>query len=216
MNWSRVPKRFFIEGVLLAALSVAVCLPWGCSGARNTATGPAWNSTFELPNGITAYPGTLSSESEPAAVAPTTGPIAETSHVVLAVDTVIGELGAIVSLPVSDSEVAFFTVPPGALEANTNIKAEVSRALVGMDRQSTQFEFGPDGLVFRIPALLTFKSAEAEGSTLDLEWWDPARALWVQSAEAVVVLGHATFPVLHFSTYRVVERVSLGGQQKSK
>jgi len=32
----------------------------------------------------------------------------------------------------------------------------------------------------------------------------------------VVILGHATFPVLHFSDYRVTERISLGGQQNKK
>lgn len=215
MSFNRVPKRFLIETVVLAALCLAICLPWGCSGEPHT-TGPTWNSTFELPNGVIAYPGSLSDEFAVSSVAPTKIPLGDSNLVITTVEIVVGILGGVVSMVLSEDESAFLTVPPGALLSNANIKADVAREPLGMDRRSTQFTFGPEGLVFRLPALLTIKSVEPEGTTLDLEWWDPSQELWVKSAEAVVILGHATFPVQHFSTYRVTERVSLGGQQKAK
>jgi len=215
MNCPRAKRRFLIEIVLLAGLSLAVCLPWGCSGQPHT-TGPTWNNTFELPNGVMAYPGTFTDASAPAAHVPIVIPADDSCIYITTVEIEVGALGGVVTMQVSDSESAYLTVPPGALLANEKITADVSQEKVGLDLRKTQFQFGPDGLEFRLPALLSIRSMEAEGALLDLEWWDPVGALWVRTAEAVVVTGHATFPVLHFSTYRVTERVSLGGQQKAK
>jgi len=215
MHSNRVPKRFLIEAALLAVLALTISLPWGCSREQHT-TGPTWNNTFELPNNVTAYPGTLSDEIAVSTVAPTKIPLDDPDLVITSVEIVVGLLGGVVTMVLSENESAFLTVPAGALLSNENIKADVSREPLGMDRRSTQFTFEPDGLVFRLPALLTIKSVEPEGTTLDLEWWDPSRNQWVQSAQAVVILGHATFPVLHFSDYRVTERISLGGQQNKK
>lgn len=216
MNPARVPKRLLIEGALLAALAMAVCLPWGCSTPLQHTTGPAWNSTFKLPNGVIAYPGTPLNEADQSTQDPALVPLCDSTTVTLTFESEVGVTGGVVDMPLSDSEHAHLTVPPGALLANTVIKADVSRNSVGLDQRFTHFEFGPDGLVFRIPAMLTVRADNPEGTVLDLEWWDPARELWVPSAEAVVVVGHATFPMMHFSDYRVVERVSLGGQQKHK
>lgn len=213
MKPNRYPGRILIESVLLAGLSLAVCLPWGCSGQVHT-TGPDSNNTFKLPNGVIAYPGTLTNETASPSTVPIIIPAEEPG--VTTVETEVGILGGVVIMKLSENESAYLTIPAGALLAETNIIADVSRENVGVSHRKTQFEFGPDGLVFRAPALLSIKSTEPEGALLDLEWWDPVGEAWVQTAEAVVVSGHATFPVSHFSNYRVTERISLGGQQKAK
>ena len=197
-NPRRVPKRFLIEAVLLAGLSLTVCLPWGCSGQHNT-TAPASNNTFELPNGVIAHPGTFTNESASSSQVPIIYIADDPVEPILTVEADVGALGGVVTMQVT-----------------AKITADVTREAVGVDQRKTQFEFGPDGLEFRVPALLSIRSTEPEGALLDLEWWDPANELWVRTAEAVVVTGHATFPVSHFSNYRVTERVSLGGQQKTK
>jgi hypothetical protein len=210
--------RYIVEALVLGALAVAVLMPWGCSRSPQDAMGPGSGNTFPLPNGVIAHPGTIKSESIwPSDPVYSTSPLfTDSSLLVTTFDKVIGLAGGVIAMPLGDSETSYFTVVAGALLANTRITADVYREQVGVDIRHTEFHFGPDGLLFRLPALLSYKTAEVDGSILNLYWWDPTAQDWVVSAQAVVVLGYATFPVLHFSDYRVVDRISLGGQRGTK
>lgn len=210
--------RYIVEALVLGTLAVAILLPWGCSRSPQNTMGPSLGNTFPLPNGVIAHPGTIKSEalwpSDP--VYSTSPLLGDSSLLVTAFDQVIGLLGGVITMPLGNNETSYLTVVAGALLSNTRITADVYREQVGLDVRHTEFHFGPDGLLFRLPALLSFKTAEPDGSILNLYWWDPAAQEWVVTAQAVVVLGYATFPVLHFSDYRVVDRISLGGQRGTK
>ena len=56
--------RYALEGLILAALSVAVFIPWGCSRSPVAPDGSTTLSTFTLPNGVIAHPGEKRPETE--------------------------------------------------------------------------------------------------------------------------------------------------------
>jgi hypothetical protein len=215
--------RYLIEATVLAGLTAAVFVPWGCS---QTPLGPAavpTHNTFTLPNGILAYPGkslpstpvqdstaqTIPIHIEPDD--PTVDPGTEKG----AWTDSIGAQGGVIDMAV-EGETSFFFVPVNGVLEKTEIQVRMYRRDDIADRRITEFHFSPDGLRFYNPAMLSYRTALKDGEILDLSWWDPAAQKWMQSAQAVVVAGYVTFPVFHFSDYRTTERVSLGGQRGSR
>jgi len=111
-----------------------------------------------------------------------------------------------------DGEISYFTVPEQALAKSNTIVVTVLRDQNAVDRRITDFHFEPEGLVFDLPATLSYPTPLKDGEKLLLYWWDKDREAWMESAVTFVVGGYAAFPITHFSDYRIVERISLGGQ----
>ena len=211
--------RYTIEAAVLGLLALVVVAPWGCSVAPvapETSVAP----TFTLPNGIIAYPGTKLGEDT--ALPPgdsSTGPIYQapmekTVNLEGTFEESLDGTGGVVTMDV-DGEVSYFVVPDGALTKTEIIRITVYRDQNVVDKRITDFHCEPEGLVFDDPAQLAFRSAMKEGSRLLLHLWDTRDQKWVEAAETVVIAGYATFPIMHFSDYRVTERISLGGQQNA-
>jgi hypothetical protein len=102
---------------------------------------------------------------------------------------------------------ATLTVPPGAIAQNTTIT-------MTMDQSRVLVYFGPDGLVFKQPALLNVTVSGLTLSNLlfgqqaNYYWYDPNKQVWVQMPAQSIVsdLLHLTFvaqsaQVPHFSRY---------------
>jgi hypothetical protein len=104
-----------------------------------------------------------------------------------------------------------FRVPPGALNDSTYITVQSSffaRNLQGKVYKKLELEFGPDGLVFSVPATLKFASVllgAGEGDELILRWFDPESESWVVVQKVIVNPGLSlvTFEISHFSRYAI-------------
>lgn len=213
--------RYLAEAVVLLGLALAVFVPGGCSQTPVSPVVPTYN-TFPLPNGVIAYPGTLLPGSDIAAVAPFTIPIRLEDTTVKeegiwtdSVDTG----GGVIALDMT-GEASYFTVAPDGLDEKTEIRVSMYRYESRFffpestsTERITEFHFEPEGLVFKEPSQLSYQTSLKDGEKLELHYWDPDKEQWLKSADAVVVNGYATFPILHFSDYRTTERVSLGGQR---
>lgn len=214
-----------LEASILLGLCLVVYMPWGCSKSPLAPGVPIVESTFLLPDGTIAYPGTKLSDTEPASPdsalttpvtmepdSDTTG----TTKLITTVGTYEEEMDTLGGTVVMDlgGETSYFYVPKEALEERTIITVEVYRDLSRATEVVTEFHFGPAGLRFSKATQLVFPTQSVEGETMELLWWDRWLQQWMLSAEAIVVSGHATFPITHFSKYRTTERISLGGQGK--
>lgn len=211
--------RYVIEAAVLAGLTLAVLVPWGCSRSPLGPDTIPTNNTFTLPNGVVAYPGSSlpleESPDEPLAVPiilDTTGTTGEEKGTWL--DSIDLE-GGVIDMDV-EGEKSYFFVPTSGLEEKTEIRVTMFRRPTTVDKRITEFHFEPGGLQFRAAAMLSYHTLLKDGEILQLSWWDATSGKWVLSAEAVVVGGYATFPVYHFSDYRTTERVSLGGQRAAQ
>ncbi len=210
---TRARIRYLVEAVLLLGLALAVFVPGGCS---HSPVGPEQTlNTFLLPNGIIAHPGTVLPGNELAIDAPYTIPIRVEDTTVkeegIWKDTIDSD-GGVIAMELEGTS-SFFTVAPEGLEEKTEIRVTLFRLESAVDKRITEYHFEPDGLTFRNASLLSLNTILKDGEKLELLYWDPAAGKWLKSAEAVVVNGYATFPILHFSDYRTTERVSLGGQR---
>lgn len=217
-------RRYLIEAAILSLLSLLVVAPWGCSSAPLAPIPATAARTLTLPNGLIVLPGTILGGNDPAEAGtfdlsprPYTldssaagskmeeyGPFVED----------ITSTGGVIVMTI-DEDSSFFVVPDEGLDKTTQISVSVMRDLNAADARITEFAFQPEGLRFEKPASLAYRTDEKEGERVILYWWDAPKAIWVASAEAIVVNGYCTFPIEHFSKYRVKERISLGGQRGS-
>jgi hypothetical protein len=212
-------RRYTIEAVLLSILAIAVFSPWGCSRSPLAPEQAQVVSTFTLPNGVIAHPGTKLDETELADPGTfSLGPIIQDPMDAKEMGTFEEEIdsdGGGIQLDL-DGEMSYFSVPEDALSKSTVITVDVFRDQNAVDRRITEFHFEPEGLEFDRPAVLSYHTLLKEGDKIKLYWWDKARDAWVFTAEAIVVGEYAAFPITHFSDYKIVERISLGGQGDSE
>ena len=127
----------------------------------------------------------------------------------------INSTGGVITLTLN-ADTSYFIVPDAGLEKSTEIAVTVRRDLNAADARITEFDFQPEGLKFEKSAELAYRTDAKDGEKLLLYWWQARTGTWVESAEALVVNGYATFPVEHFSKYRTKEKISLGGQRGSQ
>ncbi|HXF49868.1 MAG TPA: hypothetical protein VNL73_10670 [Verrucomicrobiae bacterium] len=130
------------------------------------------------------------------------------------VGKLIGWLGGVLAIPVQNTNrVSLLTFPVGSLLQPTYITASArfdSRANI------TFYDFGPDGLNFLKPVLLAHRAPGQNGKVLHLWYYNPNTRQWEKAGSATVILGTATFSVLHFSKWAVTEDgdgLGSGGQQ---
>ncbi len=103
-----------------------------------------------------------------------------------------------------------FTVPSGAVRESVVITAE-SRKVLRDGRLAYVHEFGPDGLVFDVPAEISFNPDLLGGDVkyVALYYINPDKRTWqlesVQSATVDSKTGEraVTLPVRHFSKYGI-------------
>jgi len=211
--------RYTIEALVLGALAVAVAAPWGCS-VSPVAPEQVVAPTFDLPNGITAYPGTkldeltAGSEDGVATMPIQRDPLEAEGSLEGTFEKDLDGSGGVVTMEL-DEETSYFVVPDGALSKSEVIRISVYRHQNIVSKRITDFHCEPEGLRFNEPAQLAYHSQLKEGSRLLLYLWDKDSQKWVEAAETIVIAGYATFPVTHFSDYRVTERISLGGQNNN-
>ncbi len=97
-----------------------------------------------------------------------------------------------------------FTVEPAALSASTEITVKSSREKI-LGKDMIVFDFGPDGLVFSVSAVLEFEIAElnSKASSAKLYYYDPDLKRWVFRGSSAVSGGVASFDIDHFSKYAI-------------
>jgi hypothetical protein len=220
MKQQRNRVRYTVEALVLFLLAIAVAMPWGCSKSPMSPELNTVGNTFELPNGMVAHPGTKLPETKEASPDDGSGVPMRAEEISQHIEEMgdfeadLDKSGGYIPMDI-DGEESYFVVPDNALAKSEHITVTVYRDLSAVDRRATEFHFGPKGLVFERPAQLSYHSLLKDGEHLTLLWWDPDKEGWVESASTIVVGGYATFPITHFSDFRVTERISLGGQAKA-
>ena len=130
------------------------------------------------------------------------------------VGKLIGWLGGSLFIPIQNTNrVSILTIPAGSLLSPVYITAS---ARFDSYENATFYDFGPDGLSFLKPALLTHRAREPDGTKLILWYYNPTTKKWESAGSATVIAGTATFSVLHFSKWAVCEEgdgLGSGGQQ---
>jgi hypothetical protein len=103
-----------------------------------------------------------------------------------------------------ESYLHLFTVPEGALDSDTEITVESWQEKIS-GKEMIVFDFGPDGLVFKIPAKLDFDMAELNSKAKwgKLYYFDPVKSKWEFQGSSSVVDGIASFDIDHFSKYAI-------------
>ena len=97
-----------------------------------------------------------------------------------------------------------FSVEPKAVDENVEISVKSYQDYVWGDKVIV-FEFGPDGLVFDIPAKLTFEMRELSyrANYGKLLYYNPNQKSWVLVSVKQVVDGEVVFNIDHFSKYAI-------------
>lgn len=113
----------------------------------------------------------------------------------------IGSAGGTIDLQLGP-HASSLAVPPGALLRPTFITV-VAADFATPFGDVAFYDFGPDGLVFRIPAKLTLQVSDPEGTMKRLYWWNPSSHRWQLVNVAPVKDGKVTFTVAHFSKYGI-------------
>ncbi len=90
-------------------------------------------------------------------------------------------------------------IPPGALQTETSIGIQL--------RGDGSVDLLPDGQRFACPVRLHLmtSSGKAPGSC-SVQWYDPARGIWVTIPSSASGLGRVA-PLQHFSLYRMISTV---------
>lgn len=114
---------------------------------------------------------------------------------------IVGVLGGTLGVTLPSGE-ARFTIPPNALVRLVRIDMDVTQ-LKSQGRFFTCFDFGPDGLVFNQPSLLTLSLPYPEGTSVSLYWLNPATGQWEVQEVKTVRAGKVQFLIHHFSKYGI-------------
>jgi hypothetical protein len=117
---------------------------------------------------------------------------------------VIGPAGGEIDLTLGP-HASRFLVPPGALLSPVLISVAAVAAGTPFGDVAV-FDFGPDGLAFKVPVKLTLQVSDPEGMTKRLYWWNPSSGRWQLVNVAPVKDGEVTFNVAHFSKYGITSR----------
>jgi hypothetical protein len=90
-------------------------------------------------------------------------------------------------------------IPPGALLAETRVAI---RQLA-----DGSVDLLPDGQQFNVPVRLHIASPAGSAPTAyTIQWYDPARGLWIAIASSPESLGRVA-PLAHFSIYRMISLI---------
>ncbi len=194
-------RRFF--GHLLGALGVVgvalFFLVFSCS--QKTPTAPI---TSQAPNPAAGV----------ASAGPQTSLTLDGDLLGNTVGKLIGWLGGVLAIPVQNTnKVSLLTISTGSLLQPVYVTASAS---FDSYENATFYDFGPDGLNFLKPVLLTHRAREPDGKILILWYLNPSTKQWEKAGSATVLAGTATFSILHFSKYGVApegDGLGSGGQQ---
>jgi hypothetical protein len=130
------------------------------------------------------------------------------------VGKLIGLVGGVLAIPVQNTNrISLLTFPLGSLLQPTYVTAS---ARFDSRTNITFYDFGPDGLAFLKPVLLAHKAPGQNGKVLYLWYFNPSTKQWEKTGSSTVILGTATFSILHFSKWAVTEDgdgLGSGGQQ---
>ena len=110
-----------------------------------------------------------------------------------------------------DNSACRLIIPACALVADTTISADLTE-FIAVDSSYLDFEFGPEGLQFLIPASLEIDVElfdDPELTHVDWYYLDPGQEKWSLQGQYEPVAGVIKIPICHFSTYR---GISQGGQ----
>ena len=97
-----------------------------------------------------------------------------------------------------------FEVDPGAVDENVAISVKSYEDKI-WGNKAIVFEFGPDGLEFKIPAKLTFEMAELDykAGYAKFFYFNPYYKSWVLLDVEGVEQGDVVFEIDHFSKYAI-------------
>ncbi len=124
----------------------------------------------------------------------------------------LGILGGTISIPCKDY-LSYFYVPSLALELNLTISVQAIQGRNSQGDLITEYDFWPDGLIFEKTTYLDHRTLAKDGTLAQLWWFDPDKAEWTLIQQGKIRDGKFTFPIEHFSKYRVYEgSVSASGQ----
>ena len=117
------------------------------------------------------------------------------------VEKVIGVLGGTLDLTL-DSGPTRLAIPAGALDGPVAIKmsAEQKKTWRGY---YTEFDFGPDGLVFNKPSSLSLTLPYPDGKMVACYWYNPSTGKWDWQESQPVKNNKVVFSILHFSKYGI-------------
>lgn len=142
------------------------------------------------------------------------GSVVEDLQDVQLVESTLDAAGGVLQTGGDLLNTATFYVPPGALDSSVTITMRVEthlvRAVVNLlnrllspSGQVTEFDFGPDGLVFKRACTLTKMTGQPDGRTMTLWYFNPRTNLWERVATAPSRNGQVSFPIWHFSKYAI-------------
>lgn len=124
----------------------------------------------------------------------------------------LGILGGTLTIPLRDYQ-SYFEVPALALELNISISVQAKQGRNSKGDLITEYDFWPDGLIFEKTTYLDHRTPAKDGTLAQLWWFDPNKSEWILIQQGKVRNGQCTFPIEHFSKYRVYEgSVSASGQ----
>ena len=126
-------------------------------------------------------------------------PLSETAAEIISVES-----GGQILFPKFGSNTGLF-IPPYSLTGKTRIsgKAELLKII---SKDVIRFDFGPDGLLFRSPAILRVDGKHFKGSdSVWLFWLNPCTGAWQLRARAPIKNGVASFEINHFSKYAITD-----------
>ena len=189
-------SRSWLLGVLgVAAVLACALLVAGCGHDAASPVGPGSNdggdgfgSVKDDGNGPLAGPGGLGG------VVPTL--IGRDSD-----SATIGVAGGAINLALGPYK-STFAVPARALARPVLISVDAVE-YAEPSGEIAYFEFGPDGLVFGLPAKLTLQCSDPDGTMKHLYWLNPLSGRWQVVNVAPVKGGEVRFNIAHFSKYGI-------------
>lgn len=97
-----------------------------------------------------------------------------------------------------------FVVEADGLDEDKVISVKAGKAKIN-GKDMVEFDFGPDGLVFKKASKLQFDIGELNPNAVSakLYYYDPQASAWVLQAESKVKKGVAEFNINHFSRYAI-------------
>lgn len=196
----------YIGGAFVAALLACTFFLAGCGHDLTNPVAPEINGGADNNHGLRALQSVLDNYGDPFAkdtASLKTGALAKSFKLKLDGDSAtIGANGGTLELQMRGFK-SKLSIPKKAL--STDVTITVEGFLVSTpDWDVLLYDFGPDGLVFNLPAALEVDAGQLkDGTILHLYWLNPASDVW-ELQEEVVVKGHKIkFDIHHFSKYGI-------------
>jgi hypothetical protein len=207
----RLTPKLAFGATILAGVAALVLLTTGCSKAPTTAPEISQGGIEAL-----QYAESYASDSAPSlcgrnrdAGSSDQGSRGRGLDINWAFDTVnVTAVGGIVDLQFPGAT-SSLSIPGGAVCANADQSCEVSITADAVECSTPWgsvfiIDFGPDGLKFAKPCVLTVKGGLLPGQIVALFWLNPGTNLWqLQQRARVNADGEVHFYVTHFSKYGI-------------